>query len=90
MSGHCYNQEGAVVVNGPIASPCYVVQSESVLDGYGTPRITFGQRSTLSTKRGGSMLMPVKRRGIIRGYTLKVSLVHQYYHGRLSDGIRLG
>lgn len=74
MCGRCSRRNGADVENGRIASPCCVEQWGRGYAGYGTLKITSGRRCTRNSSGDGSMWIRAKRRGIIRGCMLKVSL----------------
>src|SRR5204862_4874428 len=74
MCGLCYSRNGAVLVNGRIASVCCAEQLVVVSDGCGIPKTTSGPKFTRSIRDGGSMWMPVRRPGIIHDSTLKVCI----------------
>ena len=73
--GRCYNPGGAAAANGPIASACFVEQSEAGSDGYGMLKITSGLRCIRSSKRDGYTLMLVRKLGTNQGCMLKVSIL---------------
>ena len=73
MYGLFYSHKGVDVGNGPTALQCYAELWVAECDGFGMQRITSGLRCTLNIRNDGFMSMHVRRRGIIPGYTLKVS-----------------
>ena len=68
--GYCKHGE-AGAGSGQTALACSAVPSAVVSAGYGTPKIMCGQRSSLSTRRDGSMSTPAKRHGTTHGFTRK-------------------
>jgi hypothetical protein len=76
-------QGEAELGNGQIASQCYVVPLEQEFDGYGTPRITYGQRCIRNRIDDGFMSTLVRTLGTNHACILKVSftlsIYHQYY-----------
>lgn len=72
-SGRSWRPGGDEWENGQTAFRCSAVQSEDEFVGYGIWRITSGRKYTQITSAAGFMWMPVKRPGITRDYTPKVS-----------------
>ena len=71
--GPYYKQGEEGVVNGPTASVCYVALSEAAFDGFGALKIMYGPKSTRNSRNDGSTWTLVRKHGIIRGCTRKVS-----------------
>lgn len=71
--GRCLKPGEDVLESSPTASACYVAPPVPESDGFGTAKITYGPRYTVSINEGGSMLTLAKRCGIIQGFIQKVS-----------------
>ena len=74
MSGHYYKPEGGALVNGLIASQCYVEQWQYELETSGTRRISVGLKSTQNTTSDGFTLTFARKSGIVLACTLKVRI----------------
>src|SRR5436190_11180765 len=74
MYGLSCNRNGVALVNGRIASVCFVEQLAVASDGCGIPKTTSGPKFTQNIRDGGYTWMPAKNLGIIQDSTLKVRI----------------